>query len=286
MGSRGRYLTEGAQRRTTSWLEGNCNTLLVPIFIHLEDLTNISLVPGRTSHACQFRWRRLVSGTLKYYQGHRRPPVVTTTSSSFASEMAASVSSHTISAPTTPSVQRYPAPVSPVTTPQHNQHYAYDRTSYHQHRSSFSAGSFSLPSPASSSPQQQMGSPQNLPGTPCSPPPQTPTFQGQYGSYGQMAPYFSPTEEDDEDNWTPEEDALLMDRKLCFEEVNVLLSNRREPEIWRRMGQLRWGSGRGRSESSASVESDLGAFVAIDARGNKLHSVPAGRVLRSQSIQR
>lgn len=242
--------------------------------------------PGRTSHACQFRWRRLVSGTLKYYQGHRRPPVVTTTSSSFASEMAASVSSHTVSAPTTPSVPRYPAPMSPATSPQHNQHYAYDRTSYHQTRSSFSGGSFSLPSPASSSPQQQMGSPMVMPGTPCSPPPlQTPTFHtSQYGTYGQMHPYFSPMEEDDEDNWTAEEDALLMDRKLCFEEVNVLLSNRREPEIWRRMGKLRWG--RGRSESSASAESDLGAFSGIEARGVKLPPVPAGRVLRSQSIQR
>lgn len=242
--------------------------------------------PGRTSHACQFRWRRLVSGTLKYYQGHRRPPVVTTTSSSFASEMAATVSSHTVSAPATPSVPRYPAPVSPATSPQHTQHYAYDRT-YHQHRSSFSTGTFSLPSPASSSPQQQMGSPMALPGTPCSPPPpQTPTFHGpQYGSYAQMPPYFQPMEEDDGDDWTPEEDALLMDRKLCFEEVNVLLSKRREPEIWRRMGKLRWG--RGRSESSASAESDLGPFSGMEARGSiKLPPVPAGRVLRSQSIQR
>lgn len=246
----------------------------------------ISLVPGRTSHACQFRWRRLVSGTLKYYQGHRRPPVVTTTSSSFASEMAASVSSHTVSAPTTPSVQRYPAPVSPATSPQHSQHYAYDRNTYHQHRSSFSAGSFSLPSPASSSPQRQIGSPLPLPGTPCSPPPpQTPTFHGAQYGYGQLPTYFPSTEEDEEDNWTPEEDALLMDRKLCFEEVNVLLSNRREVEIWQRMGKLRWG--RGRSESSASAESDLGAFSPVEARGPiKLPPVPAGRVLRSQSIQR
>ena len=100
-----------------------------------------------------------------------------------------------------------------------------------------------------------------------------------------MAPYFQPTEEDDGDDWTPEEDALLMDRKLCFEEVNVLLSKRREPEIWRRMGKLRWG--RGRSESSASAESDLGAFSGMEPRGAiKLPPVPAGRVLRSQSIQR
>ncbi|RPB21559.1 hypothetical protein L211DRAFT_420823 [Terfezia boudieri ATCC MYA-4762] len=246
--------------------------------------------PGRTSHACQFRWRRLVSGTLKYYQGHRRPPVVTTTSSSFASEMAATVSSHTVSshtvsAPATPSVPRYPPPVSPATSPQHNQHYAYDRT-YHQHRSSFSTGSFSLPSPASSSPQQQIGSPMAIPGTPCSPPPQTPTFHSsQYSPYAQIPPYFPSMEEDDGDDWTPEEDALLMDRKLCFEEVNVLLSKRREPEIWRRMGKLRWG--RGRSESSASAESDLGAFPSMEARGSiKLPPVPAGRVLRSQSIQR
>lgn len=239
--------------------------------------------PGRTSHACQFRWRRLVSGTLKYYQGHRRPPVVTTTSSSFASEMAATGSSHVVSAPATPSVPRYPAPLSPVSPPQHAQHYGYDRNSYHNHRASFSSGSFSLPSPASSSPQQHMGSPMGMPGTP--PPPQTPTFHSalNYGSYGQITPFFS--SDDDEVDWSPEEDALLMDRKLCFEEVNVLLSRRREPEIWRRMGKLRLG--RGRSESSASGDSDICAFQAVDVRGTiKLPPVPAGRVLRSQSIQR
>lgn len=108
-----------------------------------------------------------------------------------------------------------------------------------------------------------------------------------YGSYGQIPPFFPSEEEDeeDEDNWTAEEDALLMDRKLCFEEVNVLLSRRREPEIWRRMGKLRWG--RGRSESSASGESDLGTFSGVESRGIvKLPPVPAGRVLRSHSIQR
>ncbi|KAF8467625.1 hypothetical protein BDZ91DRAFT_119419 [Kalaharituber pfeilii] len=242
--------------------------------------------PGRTSHACQFRWRRLVSGTLKYYQGHRRPPVVTTTSSSFASEMAASTASaHTTSPSTTPCA-RYQA--SNPATSQHNQPYAYDRMSYHQHRGSFSTGSFSLPSPASSSPQQQMGSPMALPGTPCSPPPpQTPNIHGsQYSSYPQMQPYFSPTTDDEDgDNWTPEEDALLMDRKLCFEEVNVLLSNRNEREIWHRMGKLRWG--RGRSESNASGDSDLGSYSGVDAqRITKFPPVPAGRILRSQSIQR
>ena len=246
------------------------------------------IVPGRTSHACQFRWRRLVSGTLKYYQGHRRPPVVTTTSSSFASEMAASGASHTASAPTTPSGTRYPAPVSPAATPQQNQHYAYDRALY-QHRSSFSSGSFSLPSPASSPPQQLVGSPMTIPGTPCSAPASHTTIfhSTGYGSYGQIPPYISPEEDgdDDEDNWTAEEDALLMDRKLCFEEVNVLLSRRREPEIWRRMGKLRWG--RGRSESCASGDSDLGAFPGVESRGIvKLPPVPAGRVLRSHSIQR
>ena len=250
--------------------------------------TDLHIVPGRTSHACQFRWRRLVSGTLKYYQGHRRPPVVTTTSSSFASEMAASGASHTASAPATPSGTRYPAPVSPEATPQQNQHYAYDRTLY-QHRSSFSSGSFSLPSPASSPPQQQVGSPITIPSTPCSAPAShTSVLHGtSYGSYGQIPPFFPSEEEDeeDEDNWTAEEDALLMDRKLCFEEVNVLLSRRREPEIWRRMGKLRWG--RGRSESSASGESDLGTFSGVESRGIvKLPPVPAGRVLRSHSIQR
>ncbi|KAI5788857.1 hypothetical protein DFH27DRAFT_212724 [Peziza echinospora] len=246
--------------------------------------------PGRTSHACQFRWRRLVSGTLKYYQGHRRPPVVTTTSSSFASEMAAStIPNHAASAPTTPSTARYPAPVSPATSPQHSQHYGYDRAPYH-HRPSFSGATFSLPSPASSSPQQQLGSPMAMPGTPCTPPPpHTPTFHGanHYGNYPTHPHYFPSTteDEDEEDNWTAEEDALLMDRKLCFDEVNVLLRGRREPEIWQRMGKLRWGA-RGGSESSASGESDVG-FSPIDSRGTiKLPPVPAGRILRSHSIQR
>ena len=266
------------------------HTVSIPIHPITSHLTYYITVPGRTSHACQFRWRRLVSGTLKYYQGHRRPPVVTTTSSSFASEMAAStIPSHAASAPTTPSTARYPAPVSPATSPQHTQHYGYDRAPYH-HRSSFSGGNFSLPSPASSSPQQQLGSPMAMPGTPCTPPPpHTPTFHGanHYGNYSTHPHYFPSTteDEDEEDNWTAEEDALLMDRKLCFDEVNVLLRGRREPEIWQRMGKLRWGA-RGGSESSASGESDVG-FSPIDSRGTiKLPPVPAGRILRSHSIQR
>ena len=110
-------------------------------------------------------------------------------------------------------------------------------------------------------------------------------FYGHHYSYGQyVSPYIpSPNEEDDEDGtWTEEEDRLMMDRKLCFDEVNVLLRGRSEPEIWRRMGKLRWG--RGGSESSASGESDMGAFSPLDAhRGTiKLPPVPASRVLRSQ----
>lgn len=127
-----------------------------------------------------------------------------------------------------------------------------------------------------------------LPGTPASP--NTPPFPtSPYGIYGPPPNFLiSPTEEgDEEENWTAEEDALLMDRKLCFDEVNVLLRGRREPEIWRRMGRLRWGQREG-SGSSASGESDLGAFAPelINRDAVKLPPVPADRILRSQSITR
>jgi len=39
--------------------------------------------------------------------------------------------------------------------------------------------------------------------------------------------------------WTPSEDALLLDKKRSFDEVNVLLSKRSEKEIWDRMTKLR-----------------------------------------------
>jgi hypothetical protein len=40
-------------------------------------------------------------------------------------------------------------------------------------------------------------------------------------------------------NWSEQEDALLLNRKLSFDEVNVLLAGRSENEIWERMVKLR-----------------------------------------------
>ena len=40
-------------------------------------------------------------------------------------------------------------------------------------------------------------------------------------------------------NWSEQEDALLLNRKLSFDEVNVLLAGRSESEIWNRMVKLR-----------------------------------------------
>ncbi|KAI5837855.1 hypothetical protein DFP73DRAFT_486720 [Morchella snyderi] len=183
--------------------------------------------PGRTSHACQFRWRRLASGTLKYYHGHRRPPVVTTTSSSFASEMASTAAAGTIS--NSPKLlmscinNQSPAPVTNPSTPQMHHsippsmpHYALSTSEspirqnhYYQSlaqqrpwgHSGYSVPMHTyqapqLPSPASSSPR-----------------------------------YLEP--------WTPAEDEILVNKGLSFNEVNILLSKRSEKEICDRMAKLR-----------------------------------------------
>ena len=39
--------------------------------------------------------------------------------------------------------------------------------------------------------------------------------------------------------WSDQEDSLLLNRKLSFDEVNVLLPQRTEQEIWDRMVKLR-----------------------------------------------
>jgi hypothetical protein len=43
----------------------------------------------------------------------------------------------------------------------------------------------------------------------------------------------------EENPWTEQEDRVLLDRKLSFDEVNILLSGRSERDIWERMYRLR-----------------------------------------------
>jgi len=72
---------------------------------------------------------------------------------------------------------------------------------------------------------------------------------GQSASIYQPTPLPSPTSyaarfmmEDHREphsNWSEQEDELLLNRKLSFDEVNVLLASRSESEIWSRMVKLR-----------------------------------------------
>lgn len=178
---------------------------------------------GRTSHACQFRWRRLASGQLKYYQGHRRPPPVTTTSASFANEMASSATTGTVSS--SPKILM---------------------------------NSLHSASPSATTPRALHAIPHMSPTTESALPPMhhTPVYMhanwGQSASLYQPTPLPSPTSyaarfmmEDHREphsthnNWSEQEDELLLNRKLSFDEVNVLLAGRSESEIWSRMVKLR-----------------------------------------------
>ncbi|KAA8913796.1 hypothetical protein FN846DRAFT_902647 [Sphaerosporella brunnea] len=174
---------------------------------------------GRTSHACQFRWRRLASGQLKYYQGHRRPPPVTTTSASFANEMASTATTGTMSS--SPKI--------------------------------LMNGMHSV-SPSASTPRALHAIPHMSPTSESSLPPlHHPSLYpqvvqpnwGQSASLYQPTPLPSPTAYsprfmvEDYHPWSEQEDGLLLNRKLSFDEVNVLLPGRSEIEIWNRMVKLR-----------------------------------------------
>ncbi|PWW77313.1 hypothetical protein C7212DRAFT_363190 [Tuber magnatum] len=183
--------------------------------------------PGRTSHACQFRWRRLASGTLKYYQGHRRPPVVTTTSTSFANEMATAT---TGTASGSPKILMRgvgnisPAPSTNPNTPQmHHTMPHYSPIAAESPLRPHSAF-YSLPpsTPWASSAPFQMALYQT---SPLPSPPSCPS------RYIMEEPMMEP--------WTSSENALLLDKKRSFDEVNVLLPKRSEKEIWDRMTKLR-----------------------------------------------
>ncbi|KAF8543156.1 hypothetical protein BDD12DRAFT_274674 [Trichophaea hybrida] len=177
---------------------------------------------GRTSHACQFRWRRLASGQLKYYQGHRRPPPVTTTSASFANEMASTATAGSVSA--SPKIlmnglhSSSPSAITPRTL----------HAMPHMSPTSESA----LPPMHHTSLYHQHVAQSNW---------------GQSASLYQPTPLPSPTsyaprfifEQRENGGWSEQEDALLLNRKLSFDEVNVLLATRSEQEIWNRQVKLR-----------------------------------------------
>ena len=237
-------------------------------------------VQGRTSHACQFRWRRLASGQLKYYQGHRRPPPVTTTSASFANEMASTATAgsvvspspkilmhglHSSSPPRALHAMPHMSPSSESALPpmqhpslfhlqqqqqqqqqqhhhhhhhqqqqqqhqQHHHHHNHHHQQQHQHQQQHvsqpnwgqSASLYQptpLPSPTSYAPRFMFEQP----------PPAPP--------HNHHHPLFPHRETGG--TWSQQEDALLLNRKLSFDEVNVLLATRSEAEIWHRQVKLR-----------------------------------------------
>jgi hypothetical protein len=181
----------------------------------------------RTSHACQFRWRRLTSGTLKYYQGQRRPPVIPSpiTPPSYNDPprniSLPSLSPHSvmkgISLPTPPlatserlsreeSISRVSKAVTYGTPPVMSMTPATSRT----------------PTPSNSESSTRSSTPQ--PGNK-----KRPLEVLDEGITGVGMP------------WTEQEDKLIADKNWEFKELNAVLPHRSENEIWMRMGQLRWG---------------------------------------------
>lgn len=200
---------------------------------------NTLAVPGRTSHACQFRWRRLASGTLKYYQGHRRPPVVTTTSSSFANEMASTASSACGSG--SPKIlMRNMNPLSPAPSTS-----TLPNTPPSMHHSIQQYSPLGDSSPLRTGFYPSWPSSYQFPL--CHPPLLSP--RAHYLADGPVC-----------EPWSGGEDALLLDKKRSFDEVNVLLPKRTETEIWERMLHLRSQVGpesmRRRTEERGAVRRD------------------------------
>ncbi|KAL7267268.1 hypothetical protein RUND412_010154 [Rhizina undulata] len=215
--------------------------------------------PGRTSHACQFRWRRLASGTLKYYQGHRRPPVVTTTSSSFANEMATSASTGNVSSSPKMLMSAMsnlsPTPSTSPNTPQ-LQHCMpqYSAAAESPLRTLHPTFYQPTPQPTPWAHTANIQAMHTFQPTPLPSPPSS-------------SPRFLPDESSD--GWTHEEDALMIDKKLSFDEVNVLLTGRSEKDIWDRMVKLRTQLG---PETFRRGSIDMVArYPAVDS----------GRILRS-----
>src|SRR5690606_26583172 len=150
-------------------------------------------------------------GTLKYYQGQRRPPMIPT---------------NTIPGPMTPPEYASPSPkplmarhsistVSPMSTPvlpaQHPHPHSHSHTHAHPHRNSI-----------------------QLPVTPPATTRDVGYFPPQATVGESTAPttgYASTEPATTSKPWDQQEDALLLDKKLSFAEVNVLLAHRSEREI-------------------------------------------------------
>ncbi|KAF3083217.1 hypothetical protein TWF569_000802 [Orbilia oligospora] len=230
--------------------------------------------PKRTAHACQFRWRRLVSGTLK---GHRQcPPQITGTQSLPASsnrsvgegngflgtfdsqrrkqhptsifditssDADSKILETTLSSPSSPSdfaetkcsqnrgsVSRSVSMSPPMRRPLYSQ-ISSERENDHsvwepdegQERDCPEARHLGRvledPIRACNSSASQIHL--RLDGTSVLP----------YGAGNYRT--------SESTSWTSEEDSLLLNRRLSFDEVSILLHHRSEEAIWSRMGVLR-----------------------------------------------
>ncbi|EPS41932.1 hypothetical protein H072_4107 [Dactylellina haptotyla CBS 200.50] len=232
--------------------------------------------PKRTAHACQFRWRRLVSGTLK---GHRQcVPQVTNGSplsgsadrkdadgkitfgtfehatskscpsdlfevSSLESDSKQLATSLAISSPSSPSDHleskrtRSPTLASrsvSFSPPAIRQHQYYQRTDEREKihtkwetedcldNDHVESGHSALFEDTLQIHKSQCGHSEFS---------HSSTNYTYHGASSQRLS--EPT------SWTSEEDSLLLNRRLSFDEVSILLHHRSEEAIWSRMGILR-----------------------------------------------
>ncbi|KAK6330137.1 hypothetical protein TWF730_004637 [Orbilia blumenaviensis] len=230
--------------------------------------------PKRTAHACQFRWRRLVSGTLK---GHRQcPPQISGSQplpgpnsrgvgegsgflGTFDSQVRKQHSSTifditssdtdsktietTLSSPSSPSEFAEPkclqirgsvsrsVSMSPPT-----------RRSHYSKRSSERENDHSVWEPDEGQERdcpetRHLGRVLEDPIRTCNPATSQIHLRldsssvSHYGSSNYRA--------SENASWTSEEDSLLLNRRLSFDEVSILLHHRSEEAIWSRMGILR-----------------------------------------------
>ncbi|KAK6505299.1 hypothetical protein TWF481_007206 [Arthrobotrys musiformis] len=230
--------------------------------------------PKRTAHACQFRWRRLVSGTLK---GHRQCPpqingaqplpvsnsrgvgegngfigtfesqvrkqhpssIFDTTSSDAESKVLES----TLSSPSSPSdfaepkclqsrgsVSRSVSMSPPM------------RRSLYSKRASERENDHGAWEPDEGQERdcpeaKHLGRVLGDPIRACNPP--APQIHLRLDS-ASISPYGGSNYRTSENvSWTSEEDSLLLNRRLSFDEVSILLHHRSEEAIWSRMGILR-----------------------------------------------
>jgi hypothetical protein len=109
-------------------------------------------------------------------------------------------------------------------------------------------------SPTTNTPRSLHALPQLSPTSDSSLPPMHSIYQSPiHHNWGQSASFFQPTplpsptsypprfleDNSSRDNWSEQEDSILINPKLSFDEVNVLLAGRSEVEIWARMVKLR-----------------------------------------------